>query len=121
MVVLLPLSFSLLVTSLTLDLKIWSSYSLPDQTYESQRDYKERELEIFKLLSTNRNLTFSRRGLQFYVDSMHIANFANGSTNTIEMRCVNDVSLRISVQNTAKYVKSPSLCQQSSKNSMFFF
>ncbi|VDO11159.1 unnamed protein product [Brugia timori] len=71
---------------------------------------------IIRLLSQNRNLTISERNGNLFADSLLIDSLDNNIINTLNIRCSNDILLRITMNNnTSRTMLSPSLCRQNSQ------
>ncbi|EJW74009.1 hypothetical protein WUBG_15083 [Wuchereria bancrofti] len=71
---------------------------------------------IMRLLSQNRNLTISERNGNLFADSLLIDSLDNNIINTLNIKCSNDILLRITMNNnTSRTMLSPSLCRQNSQ------
>ncbi|VDN42890.1 unnamed protein product [Gongylonema pulchrum] len=116
-VILLPLSVSLLVSTLRLDIRpaaitAFDTMNVPDSDPESASETSTPENRIIlRLLSANRNLTFAEQNGMLFADSLQITSL-NGKTAKLELQCLNDVLLSITVENASKSLLSPSLCQR---------
>ncbi|VDO45407.1 unnamed protein product [Onchocerca flexuosa] len=121
MVVLLSLPVSLLVSVLRLDITtrmaLLASPEISDQSsnlifgsLNSERHF------MIRLLSRSRNLTISEQNGNLFADSLLIASLDNSIVNTLSIKCFNDISLEITLNNnTSKMMLSPSLCRENSQ------
>uniref|UniRef100_A0A915PFV8 Chondroitin sulfate proteoglycan 4 n=1 Tax=Setaria digitata TaxID=48799 RepID=A0A915PFV8_9BILA len=118
MVVFLPLPVSLLVSTLRLNIITRVALLAPENPHRhfNLASGNSKEHFIMRLISQNRNLTFSERSGILFADSLLIASLDNNAINTLNIRCSNDISLRITMNNaTVKTILSPSLCRQNSQ------
>lgn len=121
MVILLSLPISLLVSTLRLDIELTPAVttSVLDAVSEVpesvSRSAASKNHFIARLLSKNRNLTIAEQNGHLLADSVHLTSLKNNTVNTLYIRCLNDVLLRIAVDNASKTVLSPSVCHRNSK------
>ncbi|CAG9541019.1 unnamed protein product [Cercopithifilaria johnstoni] len=121
MALLLSLPVSLLVSTLRLDITtrmaLLATPEISDQSSDlvSESINSDRHF-IMHLLSQSRNLTISERNGNLFTDSLLIASLDNNTVNTLNIKCSNDISLRITMNNNiSKTILSPSLCRQNSQ------
>ncbi|KAL3997137.1 hypothetical protein ACH3XW_9615 [Acanthocheilonema viteae] len=121
MAILLSLPVSLLVSTLRLNITTRMAWSAMPEVSDQSSDLISKSVNsdrnfIMHLLSQNRNLTIFERNGNLFIDSLLIASLDNNIVNTLNIKCSNDISLRITMNNNiSKTVLSPSLCQQNSQ------
>lgn len=121
MTILLSLPISLLVSTLRLDITARMALSSVSEMSNQNSDLvpgsvnSERHF-IMHILSQNKNLTISEQNGNLFIDSLLIASLDNNSVNTLNIKCSNDISLRITMNNNiSKTMLSPSLCRRNSQ------
>lgn len=126
MAILLSLPVSLLVSTLRLDITTrMALLAVPEISDQSSNFVfgimnSDRHF-IMRLLSRNRNLTISERNGNLFADSLLIASLDNNTVNTLNIKCSNDISLRITMNNNiSKTMLSPSLCRRNSQLSKHY-
>lgn len=123
MAILLSLPVSLLVSTLTLDITsrmpLLNMLQVPGQSLDlpSENVNSNKHL-IMHLLSQNQSLTISEQNGNLFIDSLLIASLASNTVNKLNIKCSDDISLRITMNNNiSKRISSPLLCQRNSQPS----
>lgn len=118
MAILLSLPVSLLFSTLRLEITTRMALLTTPQVMDQSSSLISGSDKhfIIRLLSQNRNLTISERNGNLFADSLLIDSLDNNIINTLNIRCSNDILLRITMNNnTSRTMLSPSLCRQNSQ------